>query len=156
MFQPRGEEPAEQAAERAEGSQNAAAPNNAPPQRGLAPSVAGAGEAEPEEEDRALEGPVEIEQLPGLDAIIIRGSNRDVERVMRIIEDIERLSAEAEPAVEIYYLKHVDSETMAGVIGPMYSSHFAPHQGAVTVTALVRPNALLLIGRAESIRMPSI
>jgi type II secretion system protein D len=155
MFQPRGEEPADQAPARDEASQNAAspgnaAPDNAPPQRVLPPS--GAGEAEPEQEDRALEGAVEIEQLPGLDAIIIRGSNRDVERVMQIIEDIERLSAEAEPAVEIYYLKHVDSETMAGVIGPMYSSHFAPHQGAVTVTALVRPNALLLIGRAESIR----
>jgi len=105
-----------------------------------------------DDEDSALVGPVEIEQLPGIDAIIVRGSHRDVERVMQIIEDIERLSAEAEPSVEIYYLKHIDSTAMAGVIGPMYGEHFAPHQGSVAITALVRPNALLLIGREESIR----
>lgn len=105
-----------------------------------------------EEEDSALVGPVEIEQLPGLDAIIVRGSHRDVERVMQIIEDIERLSAEAEPSIEIFYLKNVDSTTMAEVIGPMYGEHFAPHQGGVAITALVKPNALLLIGRAESIK----
>lgn len=145
MFQPKS-----QGADADEAAQ-APADERQPPRPAAAPAD-GQGVEMAEEEDSALVGPVEIEQLPGLDAIIVRGSHRDVERVMQIIEDIERLSAEAEPSIEIYYLKNVDSTTMAAVIGPMYGEHFAPHQGGVAITALVKPNALLLIGRAESIK----
>ncbi|HEU5431805.1 MAG TPA: secretin N-terminal domain-containing protein, partial [Thermomicrobiales bacterium] len=152
MFQPR-----EQAAEAGAADQDAGPPNapeqGAAPQPAAPPALAGAGEAvEADDEDGALVGPVEIEQLPGLDAIIVRGSHRDVERVMQIIEEIERLGAEAEPSVEIYFMKNVASTAMAEVVGPMYGSHFAPHQGAVSITALVKPNALLLIGREASIK----
>jgi len=147
MFQSR-----EQAPEADQAGQNAP-DDQAAPQRAAPPAMADADEAEPaDDEDGALVGPVEIEQLPGLDAIIVRGSHRDVERVMQIIEDIERLSAEAEPTIEIYYLKNVASTAMAEIIGPMYGTHFAPHQGAVSITALVKPNALLLIGREGSIK----
>jgi type II secretory pathway component GspD/PulD (secretin) len=105
-----------------------------------------------DDEDAALSGPVEIEQLEGLDAIIVRGSQRDVERVMRLVEEIERLSLETEPVVEVHHLRHVDSDAMADVIGPLYNDELAPRQGRVSITALVRPNALLLIGRKESVQ----
>ncbi|HEV3022361.1 MAG TPA: secretin N-terminal domain-containing protein, partial [Pirellulales bacterium] len=105
-----------------------------------------------DDEDAALSGPVEIEQLEGLDAIIVRGSQRDVERVMRLVEEIERLSLETEPVVEVHHLQHVDSDAMADVIGPLYNDELAPRQGRVSITALVRPNALLLIGRKESVQ----
>ena len=53
------------------------------------------------------------EVLPDLDAIILRGSNRDVNEVLRIIEDIERISAEAVPEVEVVTLQHASSEALA-------------------------------------------
>ena len=112
-------------------------------------------EAMPEEEDDlhgALSGDVEIEQVPDLGAIIVRGSERDVERVMKIIEEIERLSAEAEPMIEIYPLKHIGSEAMADVVEPLYGAEFAPRQGRVNILPLIHPNALLLIGRPESVK----
>ena len=59
-----------------------------------------------------LLGPVQIEFVEGLDVIVLRGADRDVERVMKIIEQIEQLSAVTTPTVEIYPLKNVDSEAL--------------------------------------------
>ncbi len=163
MFQPRGEEQADEPPardERGAAAQNSAppdnaapenaAPENAPPQRMLPPS--GAGEPEPEQEDRALEGAVEIEQLPGLDAIIIRGSNRDVERRAadhrRHRTPQRRGGAGRRDRLSQARRQRDDGRRDR----PDVQLALPPHQGAVTVTALVRPNALLMIGRAESIR----
>ncbi|MCX7426748.1 MAG: hypothetical protein NTW96_14115 [Planctomycetia bacterium] len=99
-----------------------------------------------------LVGPVRIEMLEGLDVMVIRGNKRDVDRVVEIINEIERLSAETEPAVEIHQLKHVDCTQLATLVTQLYSQVFSPRQGAVSITALVKPNALLLVGRPESVR----
>ena len=58
-------------------------------------------------------GPVQIEFVEGLDVIVLRGADRDVERVMQIIEQIEQLSAVTTPTVEVYPLKNVDSRALA-------------------------------------------
>ncbi|MEX0714406.1 MAG: secretin N-terminal domain-containing protein [Pirellulales bacterium] len=104
------------------------------------------------DEDAAVLGQVQIEYLEGLDAIIIRGNRRDVERVLQIIDDIERLSVETEPVIEVYTLRHVDSQAMADLIRPLYDDFLAPRQGRVSITALVKPNALLLVGRAATVK----
>ena len=96
-------------------------------------------------------GNVQIEFVPGLDILIIRGDKRDVELVRRIIQQIEELSLQTQPEVEIYYLQHVDGEQMATLVNQIYSSVFASRQSTVTITPLVKPNALLLIGRKEAI-----
>ena len=62
---------------------------------------------------RQLAPDVEIETLPDLDVIILRGRDRDVEELKRMIEEIERLSAETQPVIEIYPLKHVEGEALA-------------------------------------------
>src|SRR5690606_10865195 len=46
---------------------------------------------------RQLGADVDIETLPDLDVVILRGNQRDVDEVIRMIEEIERLSAENEP-----------------------------------------------------------
>lgn len=107
---------------------------------------------EDEDEHGALSGDVEIEQIPELGAIIVRGSQRDVERVMKLIEEIERLSVETEPVIEVYPLKHISSEAMDDVVSSLYEDELAPRQGRVSITPLVHPNALLIIGRAESVK----
>lgn len=121
------------------------------PQRGMQPAAAQQPPAEPAG-DMGLLGPVQIEYLEGLDAIVIRGSQRDVERVMQIIEDIERLSAETEPVIEMYELQHVGGEAMAAIVTQLYDQVLAGRQGRVSITPLVKPNALLLIGREDNVR----
>jgi general secretion pathway protein D len=98
-----------------------------------------------------LVGPVQIEFLDGLDVLVVSGNDRDVERVIKIIEDIERLSVDTQPAVEIVPLQHVSGEALATVVTQIYNAVLSTRQGTVSITALVKPNALLLIGRAESV-----
>jgi type II secretion system protein D len=93
-----------------------------------------------------------IEVLPDLDAIILRGSNRDVNEVLRIIEDIERISAESVPEVEVVPLEHAASEALAPLLTTIEPELLAGRPGKVSVTALNKPNALLLIGRGEAVK----
>ncbi len=93
-----------------------------------------------------------IEVLPELDAIILRGSNRDVNEVLRIIEDIERLSAETKPEVEVVPLKHVSSEALAPLLQSVQTDLLAGRPGRVNITSLQKPNAILLVGWGEAIK----
>lgn len=96
-------------------------------------------------------GNVTIEFVEGLDVVIIRGRQEDVEKVMRIIEEIERQSIQTQPVVEIYYLKHVDGAALNALIQQVYTTAFSSRLGAVTITPLVKPNALMIIGRKENV-----
>ncbi len=96
---------------------------------------------------------IEIEALPELDIIILRGDRHDVDEVLRIIEEIERLSAEEEPVIEVYTLRHVGSDAVGLLIAKIEEALLASRQGRVSVTALVKPNALLLIGRGEAVEV---
>jgi type II secretion system protein D len=84
------------------------------------------------------------------DVIVVRGRQRDVERVLRIIEEIERQSVETRPEVELYLLRHVDSTALSEVLTAITPTALA-YQGTVTITPLQRPNALVLVGRKENI-----
>ncbi len=95
-------------------------------------------------------GNVQIEFVPGLDILIIRGNRRDVEMVKEIIHQIEELSVQTQPEVEIFYLQHVDGQQITDVISTIYATAF-PSQGQVTLTPLVKPNAVMVIGRKEAI-----
>lgn len=92
-----------------------------------------------------------IETLPDLDAIILRGSNRDVNEVLRIIEDIERLSAETVPTIEVVSLKQVNSEALAPMLTTIQKDLMAGRPGRVSITALNKPNAVLLVGWGDAI-----
>ena len=96
--------------------------------------------------------PVQIEYLEGLDMFIIRGPRDDVESVKRLIEDIERISSETEPVIELYTVQHVDGVNLSTLVTQLYDQVLSPRQGRVSITPLVKPNALLLIGRADSVK----
>jgi type II secretory pathway component GspD/PulD (secretin) len=106
----------------------------------------------PDVEGQGLVGPVQIEFLEGLDVIVIRGNPRDVARVQEIIKDIERLSTETEPAIEIVQLKHIGSEVIGALLRQIYDQVLSARQGRVSINPLVKPNAILLIGREESVK----
>jgi len=99
-----------------------------------------------------LIGPVQIELLEGLGVMVIKGHQRDVDRVVEIINRIDQLSAETEPDVRIHHLKHVECQALAELIGPLYEQVYEPRQSGVSITALTKPNALLLIGRPEAVQ----
>ncbi len=105
------------------------------------------------EDPEGLLGPVQIEYLDGLDVIVLRGKKEDVERVNKIIREIEELSVVTEPAIEVVDLQHVDSEAIAEIIRPLQDEVLSVRQGRVSITPLVKPNALLLLGRPESVKV---
>ena len=100
----------------------------------------------------AFLGDVDIQFLEGTDIFIVRGQARDLERVMAIIDEIERQAEETQPEVEVYPLEHVNSESMANLINSLISGPLQARQGDISVTALVKPNALLLIGREAGVK----
>lgn len=99
----------------------------------------------------AVRGDVEVEALPDLDVLILRGRQRDVEELSRIIAELERLSALAEPQIEVYTLRHVNCLSLARLIQQVQTDLVGRRQGRVSITPLIKPNALLLIGWGEAL-----
>ena len=104
-----------------------------------------------EEMDGGQIGPVQIEYVDGLDAFILRGGKKDVDRVRKLIEDIERLSVDTKPEVEIVPLRYIGSQPLETLILQVYQEILSSRQGRVVIRALGKPNALLLIGRKEGV-----
>lgn len=130
--------------------QVAAQPGQDNPDQPMPPDPAG-GEADTEENlDSGLIGDVRIEFIPELGIIVLRGRERDVERVRRIIEQIETTSRTVQPVIEIIYLQHLNGQTATELIVELYDQVFEPRQGPLSITSLDKPNAILLIGRKEA------
>ena len=98
-------------------------------------------------------GQVQLEFLEGIDGVLIRGNPRDVERVRQIISEIERISAETEPEVKVLPLQHINSQAVGELVNELYQQVLSSRQGPVSITPLVKPNALLLIGRDENVKV---
>lgn len=130
------------------------APVNADP--GLMDDAAGRNsEGLPDEMEsqlRRLGSDLEIEALPDLDAIILRGNKPDIEEMTRILKELERLSLETDPSIEVYPLEHVRGDSLSVLIEKVNTDLTGSLQGRVTVTPLIVPNSLLIIGWGESVR----
>lgn len=114
---------------------------------------AGGDEAEtPTESGAGIIGDTQIEFVPELGTIIIKGSKRDVERVREVIKQIEEQSEVTKPDVEVVPLQHADSNAVATLLEQLYEDVLSARQGSVSITSLDAPNALLLIGRSEAIK----
>ncbi|MBX9789876.1 MAG: hypothetical protein K2Y37_13245 [Pirellulales bacterium] len=124
----------------------------AQPGAGQLPGAAEERPANLREQLRELGADVDVEALEDLDILILRGRERDVQELMRIIQEIERISAQIEPTIQVYELKHAGSDAVAKVIAQIQPELLTGRQGRVSVTALVQPNALLLIGWGEAIK----
>jgi general secretion pathway protein D len=105
--------------------------------------------------DRGLQRPssdVTVQPLPDLDVLILRGRDPDVEELVRIIQEIERLSDETAPEIEVYHLKHVKGAALQALITEVMDDLTGPLQGRISITPLEKPNALLLIGWGEAVK----
>ena len=94
---------------------------------------------------------VAVETLPDLDVMILRGRDPDVEELSQIIQEIERLSQLTTPEIEVVYLRNVQGDALNEVIADVLEDLTGPLQGRVTITPLVKPNALLLVGWGEAV-----
>lgn len=103
-----------------------------------------------EDEGGAI-GPVRIEFLEGLDVVILTGNKRDVARVAKIIQEIQDISKETQPIIELFPLRNVDSTAVGDLVVQLYNDSLASRFGRVSITPLDKPNALLFIGRRNSI-----
>jgi len=98
-----------------------------------------------------LEG-IDIETLPDLDAIILRGRNRDIDQLAEIIRQLELLSRQTQPTIEIVGLLHSDSASIVRIIEQTQSDLIGTRQGRASAIALGKPNAVLLIGWGEAVK----
>lgn len=96
-------------------------------------------------------GEADIQFIPELGQIIIKGTGRDVARIKEIIADIEKASAVTKPEVKVVQLNHADCNAVEALLTQLYEDVLSARQGQVSITSLDSPNALLLIGRAEAI-----
>ncbi len=63
-----------------------------------------------------LDVDVDVQTLPDLDVIILRGRDRDVRKLTQIIQELERLSRETQPRVRVYALEHANSAAVVEVL----------------------------------------
>ncbi len=132
-------------------NQNPAQPQQ-PGAQGQQPDAQGQQPAQPgAEEPVGLLGDVQIEFIPELGVIILKGNKRDVQRVQAIIDEIEEQSKTTRPEIYVAALQHANSESLATLVTQVYDAVYAPRQGSLSITALVMPNAILLVGKQENI-----
>lgn len=99
-----------------------------------------------------LVNPVEIEAIDGFDMLVLRGKAQDVDQLLEVINQLERVSAETEPAIQVLPIRYVDCRSMERMIQDLYAEVYEPRQGTVSITAVVKPNALLIVGRPDNVR----
>lgn len=126
-----------------------APPPAAPPGEG--PAAPGAAGGDDSLDTIGRIGNVRIEYIEGLDMLMITGKKADVEKVMKLIDQIEQQSQTTRPEIEIYHLRNVDGRALNDLLTQIYDQIFTARQGRVTIVSLIKPNALLLIGRKENL-----
>ncbi|TWT51946.1 putative type II secretion system protein D precursor [Thalassoglobus neptunius] len=99
-----------------------------------------------------LKGDVTIETIPGFDLLIIRGNEGDIETVMEVISEIERMAVGSLPEIHLLKLEHVDSQSLAQLLSDVYeqlaelrSDSAQQSAAAVNVIPVVVPNAVLIL-----------
>lgn len=97
-----------------------------------------------------LIGDVDISFVNEMGLVIVKGSKKDVERVLEVIEKIKDQSKETQPDIVLVPLQHVNSQAISVIINDVNTTVFAPRQGQVSITPLGQPNSLLLIGRKDA------
>lgn len=100
---------------------------------------------------RDLGSNVQVEVLPDLDVIILRGRDQEIDELAKIIQQIERLAVDAQPRIEIYELKHAQDQAVAELIEEVEDQYTGARQGRVSITALGKPNGLLVIGWGSAV-----
>ena len=98
-----------------------------------------------------LVGPLDITILDGGMVVINARTPGDLELARKIIEYIEAASREFDPVIVEVPMVHADCMRVAYVTQQLYAQWYDNQRGAISITPLVRPNSILLIGYPGSI-----
>ena len=156
-----GDEPDQRLAQQeAAQPQRGAAEASAPAKPPAAKAGAEPGEKHDDSTVEGLRGDVSVEAMSDLGVLIIRGSQQDVEAVMAIIKEIERVSTGATPEVQLHRLQHVNSESLAALMNNVYdklntartrSAQGAQRGPSISIIPIVKPNAILILAPLDDL-----
>ncbi len=106
-----------------------------------------------EDSDESLLGPVQIETVEGTDILVLRGHPRDVQRVLEVIDKIEKLAALGEPRIEVVHLEHIMSHPLASTLQRAFDESLDLNYGydPLVVVSLLKPNSVMLVGLPKSV-----
>jgi general secretion pathway protein D len=104
-----------------------------------------------------LKGEVTIESVDDLGVLILRGNEKDVEQVMKVIKELEKLSEATAPKMRLHFLKNVDAESLAELLTSVYEKltkfpgpATQPRQNAA-ILPVTKPNSLLIVAPENDI-----
>ena len=84
---------------------------------------------------------MQIEFIEGLGVFIVKGQKADVEKVIKLIEQIDAITGTTQPTILIHPLKHVNSVVLSDLIEDLYDDVFGTRLSPVNITPLDKPNA---------------
>lgn len=98
-----------------------------------------------------FKGEVNIEVIDDLNVMIIRGNQRDVDQIMKVIERIEKLSMNTAPQLRLHRLANVDAEALAELMVAVYEKlikfpgRATQPRESVAIIPVAKPNSLLIV-----------
>ncbi|MDR2441212.1 MAG: hypothetical protein LBE12_17765 [Planctomycetaceae bacterium] len=96
-------------------------------------------------------GPVQIDIIEGIEEMVIVGPKKDVAIIRDILNQIETMSLEHEPIIELVPMQHADSYRICQMVQQLYSQVYLARKGNITMLPLIKPNTILMIGKQDSI-----
>ena len=100
---------------------------------------------------------VHFEVIDDLNVMIIRGNERDVDQIMKVIKQIEQLSEATAPEVNLLPLEHVDAESLAELLTSVYEKltkfpgRATQPRKSVAIIPVSKPNSLLIVAPGAEI-----
>lgn len=107
-----------------------------------------------------LRGEVNVQAMQDLGILILKGNEADVEKVSKIIQQLETMSVGSLPGIHVLFLNNVNSEAMAELMTNVYEELAAVRarggntEKEASFIPVVKPNAILIL--APEIDLPSI
>ena len=95
--------------------------------------------------------PVNIDVISEFGTIVIQGTPNDVAVIQETLKQLEQLSLENEPVIELIPMIHADSLRVSTLVQTLYAQVYLNRRGPIFLLPLVKPNTILIIGRKESI-----
>lgn len=107
-----------------------------------------------------LRGDVNVQAMQELGILILKGNEGDVEKVSRIIQQLEEMSVGSLPDIHLLELQHVNSDAMAELLAEVYEqlaelrNRGTNDRKAAAFLPVVKPNSILIL--APQIDLESI
>ncbi len=105
-----------------------------------------------------LKAEVNIEAVGDLGVLILKGNEKDVEQVMKVIRELEKLSELTAPQVHLLNLRNVNSDALAELLTSVFEKltkfpgkATQPRQ-SVSIIAVSTPNAILIVAPANDLQ----